>query len=36
VAGIDRRATRWGATLALGAVVAAKLRRLVSGGDQSS
>jgi Domain of unknown function (DUF362) len=36
VAGVDRRATRWGAMLALGAVVAEKLRRLVSGGDRSS
>jgi len=36
VAGGDRRVTRWGAMLALGAVVAAKLRRLVSGDDQSS
>jgi hypothetical protein len=36
VAGIDRKATRWGAMLALGAVVAAKLRRLVSSDDQSS
>jgi hypothetical protein len=35
VAGLDRRATRWGAMLAIGAVVAEKLRRLVSGGDQS-
>ncbi len=34
VAGVDRRATPWGAMLALGAVVAGKLRRLVSGGDQ--
>jgi len=33
VAGIDRKATRWGAMLAFGAVVAAKLRRLVSGDD---
>jgi hypothetical protein len=36
VAGIERKATRWGAMLAIGAVVAAKLRRLVGGGDQSS
>ena len=36
IAGIDRRATRWGAMLALGAVVAGKLRRLVGGGDGSS
>jgi hypothetical protein len=36
VAGVDRRATRWGAMLAFGAVVAEKLRRLVSGNDQSS
>jgi hypothetical protein len=36
VAGGDRRVTRWGAMLALGAVVAAKLRRLVGGDDQSS
>jgi hypothetical protein len=35
VAGADRRATRWGAMLALGAVVTEKLRRLVSG-DRSS
>ena len=36
VAGGDRRATRWGAMLAFGAVVAEKLRRLVSGSDRSS
>jgi hypothetical protein len=36
VAGVDRRATRWGAMLAFGAVVAEKLRRLVSGNDRSS
>ena len=36
VAGVDRRATRWGAMLAFGAVVAEKLRRFVSGGDRSS
>ena len=36
VAGVDRRATRWGAMLALGAVVAEKLRRLVGGSDGSS
>jgi hypothetical protein len=36
VAGVDRRATRWGAMLAFGAVVAEKLRRLVSGSDRSS
>ena len=36
VAGVDRRATRWGAMLALGAVVAEKLRRLVSSSDGSS
>jgi hypothetical protein len=36
IAGVDRRATRWGAMLAFGAVVAEKLRRLVSGSDQSS
>jgi hypothetical protein len=36
VAGIERSATRWGAMLAFGAVVAEKLRRLVSGGDRSS
>jgi hypothetical protein len=36
VAGGDRRATRWGAMFAFGAVVAAKLRRLVSDDDQSS
>jgi hypothetical protein len=35
VAGIDRRISRWGTMLALGAAVAAKLRRLVSGDDQS-
>jgi hypothetical protein len=34
VAGVDRRATPWGAMLALGAVVAGKLRRLVNGGDR--
>jgi hypothetical protein len=34
VAGVDRRATPWGAMLAFGAVVAGKLRRLVSGSDQ--
>jgi hypothetical protein len=32
--GVDRKVTRWGAMLALGAVVAGKLRRLVGGGDQ--
>jgi DNA-binding Xre family transcriptional regulator len=36
VVGLDRRATRWGAVLAFGAVVAEKLRRLVSSGDRSS
>jgi hypothetical protein len=37
VAGVDRRATRWGAMFAFGAVVAEKLRRLVSGDkDRSS
>ena len=36
VAGADRRATRWGAMLAFGAVVAEKLRRLVSSDDRSS
>jgi hypothetical protein len=36
VAGGERRATRWGAMLALGAVVAEKFRRLVGGDDQSS
>jgi len=36
IAGIDRRATRWGAVLAFGAVLAEKLRRLVRGSDQSS
>jgi hypothetical protein len=36
IAGVDRRATRWGAMLAFGAVVAEKLRRLVSGNDRSS
>ena len=36
IAGVDRRATRWGALLAFGAVVAEKLRRLVSSSDQSS
>jgi hypothetical protein len=35
VAGADRRATRWGAMLAFGAVVAAKLRRLVSDDDRT-
>jgi hypothetical protein len=35
VAGIDRKATRWGAMLAFGAVVTAKLRRLVSGDAQA-
>jgi hypothetical protein len=35
VAGIDRRVSRWGTMLALGAVVAARLRRLVNGDDQS-
>jgi hypothetical protein len=33
VAGVDRKATRWGALLAFGAVVAEKLRRLVNSGD---
>jgi hypothetical protein len=36
VAGGDRSASRWGAMLALGAVVAGKLRRFVSGDDRSS
>jgi hypothetical protein len=36
VAGVDRRATRWGAMLAFGAVVAERLRRLVGGSDRSS
>ena len=36
VAGGDRRGTRWGAMLAFGAVVAEKLRRLVSDSDRSS
>jgi hypothetical protein len=36
VAGVDRRATRWGAMLAFGAVVAEKLRRLAGGKDRSS
>jgi hypothetical protein len=36
VAGVDRRVTRWGAMLAFGAVVAEKLRRLVSDSDRSS
>jgi hypothetical protein len=36
VAGVDRRATRWGAMLAFGAVVAEKLRRLAGGNDRSS
>ena len=36
VASGDRNATRWGAILALGAVVAEKLRRLVSDDDRSS
>jgi hypothetical protein len=35
VAGADRRATRWGAMLAFGAVVAARLRRLVSDDDRT-
>jgi hypothetical protein len=34
VAGVDRRATPWGAMLAFGVVVAGKLWRLVSGSDQ--
>jgi hypothetical protein len=34
--GVDRRATRWGAMLAFGAVVAQKLRRLMSGDDRAS
>ena len=33
VAGVDRKATRWGALLAFGAVVAERLRRLVNSGD---
>jgi hypothetical protein len=36
VAGVDRRVTRWGAMLAFGAVLAEKLRRLVSDSDRSS
>jgi hypothetical protein len=36
VVGVNRRTTRWGAMLAIGAVVAEKLRRLVSSDDQSS
>ena len=36
VAGVERSATRWGAILAFGAVVAEKLRRLVNGGDRPS
>jgi hypothetical protein len=36
VVGVDRRATRWGAMLAFGAVVAEKLRRLLSDDDRSS
>jgi hypothetical protein len=36
VAGGDRKVTRWGAMLAFSAVVAGKLRRLVSDDDQSS
>jgi len=36
VAGVDRRITRWGAILALGAVVGEKLRRLVGGNDRSA
>jgi hypothetical protein len=36
IAGVDRKTTRWGAMLALGAVVAGKLRRLLSDDDQSS
>jgi hypothetical protein len=35
VVGGDRRVTRWGAMLAFGAVVAERLRRLVSSGDRS-
>jgi hypothetical protein len=35
VAGGNRRATRWGAVLAFGAVLAAKFRRLVSDDDRS-
>jgi hypothetical protein len=35
VAGVDRKATRWGAILAFGAVVAEKLRRLVNDDDRS-
>ena len=34
VAGVNRRVTRWGAMLAFGAVLAEKLRRLVSGNDR--
>jgi hypothetical protein len=34
VAGVDRRATRWGVMLAFGAVMAGKLSRLVSGADR--
>jgi hypothetical protein len=33
VAGVDRKATRWGALLAFGAVVAERLRRLINSGD---
>jgi hypothetical protein len=36
VASADRKATRWGAILAFGAVVAERLRRLVSDDDHSS
>ncbi|HJX54951.1 MAG TPA: hypothetical protein VJ801_19485 [Polyangia bacterium] len=36
VAGVDRRAARWSAMLAFGAVVAGKFCRLASGGDGSS
>jgi hypothetical protein len=36
VAGADRRATRWGALLAFGAVVAEKIRRLAGSGDRPS
>jgi hypothetical protein len=36
VASAGRSATRWGAILAFGAVVAEKLRRLVSDDDRSS
>jgi hypothetical protein len=36
VAGVDRRATPWGAMLAFGAAVAGKFWRRVNGNDRSS